>query len=156
MRVFLFSLALVVCVDLPAQQPAVKAILCNHAWQENHTSVIWTFSDSGNFSAILFCLNPKEGKSGFTLKKGIFSVTDSGKILHINLDSTYQVYARDSTTSAKDSGWQDWQLVNITDNRIVLKRPPVWPSEHRLAGSDHKLTVTWKNEKKSKGSLLNR
>ena len=112
-----------------AQSQTIKKQICSHAWQQRPTSIIWNFKENGDFSAILFWSNKR--KFGFTAKKGTFSLDDSTKLLKVTFDSTYNVYSKDSFSVSKDSATQEWHLIKVTDDKLVISRPPVWEFEKR-------------------------
>ncbi len=153
MRTFFLFFSCLIAVSATAQTQSVKEILCSDGWQENQTSIVWTFTDSGTFSAVRFWLNPPKKEFGFTLKKGTFQLTDSAKTLQVLFDSTFNMYSKDSFLIRKDTNVQVWNLVTVTANKLVISRPPVWDAEKRRMTNDgQRMLITWKREKKKKDS----
>ena len=132
-----------------AQGQLIKKQLYSHARQQRPTSIIWSFKENGDFSAILFWANKE--KFGFSANKGTYTVDDSTKTMQVKFDSTYNVYSKDSFSVTKDIGFQEWQLILINDYKIVVCRPPVWEFEKKsIADNDKRLTVTLDSSKRNK------
>ena len=132
-----------------AQAQTTKKQICSHAWQQKPTSIIWSFKESGDFSAILFWSNKRN--LGFTAKKGTYILDDSAKTLKVTFDSTYDVYSKDSFSIGKDIGFQEWHIVTITDYKIVISRPPVWEFEKSSTTNDNEnILMTLDGTKKRK------
>src|SRR5579862_4903109 len=104
MRTFTLVLGCLISISLTAQTPPVKKLICSYAWQEGHTSIIWNFTDNGEFSAFRIWGNKK--RFGFTAKKGTFRLDDAAKTLKVTFDTTYNFNSKDSFSISKDAGLQ--------------------------------------------------
>ncbi len=150
MRTITLFFSCLISISLCAQIQPVREQICNHVWQETNPLIVWSFRDSGDFSAFHFW--KKKDGFGFTAKKGTFRLDDSAKILHIIFDSTYSVFAKDSFLISKDIGRQVWDLVTVTDSKMVISRPPVWEFEKRTnVNVDKNIIVTLRGKKNKKG-----
>ena len=139
----------------------ISSQLYGHAWQQKPISnILWNFQENGEFIA-MYILVDKESKkislSGFILKKGTYTVNDSTRILRVSFDSTYSVYSNDSVSVKKDTTSQEWHLITLTYNKIVLNRPPVWEFEKKSGrNEDQRIIVTMEGGKKRRGKKPSR
>jgi hypothetical protein len=131
----------------------LESLLCGHAWQQRPiANILWDFHENGTFSAMYVFITKKSEKvslSGAIFKKGTFTINDSCKTLRIRFDSSYIVYSFDSILVKNDTGIQDWHLITVTNNKIVLTRPPVWDFEKNSIANKYKeILVTMDGGKK--------
>jgi hypothetical protein len=148
MPTFALVLSCLIPNFLVAQIESLRSIICSYNWQEDQTSIVWTFTDSGTFTACRFWMNLNKKQGGFALKKGTFQLEDSAKIMRVTFDSTYTIYSKDSISISSNTDTQVWNLVTVTDNKLVVKRPPVWEPEKRRVTGNNQITAILEGGKK--------
>ncbi len=116
-------------------QLANKSILTG-IWtekQNGHASLQWLFEGKNDFAEISYWANGQE--LGGNVSKGKFIIDTLLKTIKLNFNTTFSI--RDNTFD-NNSSHQEWKIVKVGNDEIVISRPPVWKDEKPNKIGDNK------------------
>jgi hypothetical protein len=137
MRRISFLLAGLFLINIAANSQVTNKHHWDGIWTEKQngiSSIQWLFEGNDDFAEISYWANGQE--LGGLARKGKFTIDTLANTIKLNFYTTINI--KDNTFNKDNNDSQEWKIISVSNDEIVISRPPLWKNEQQNKSGDGK------------------